>query len=448
MAATFTSGVAAAIDAVGLVFLDIILKGTVLLVLACAASALLRRASAAVRHRVWCLVFLGLALLPALLVALPAWRLPILPKLANSVAALRGNPAAGSPSRAAQSEDVTRGGGKEKTAADVWGQGRLASQEDGGIFVAPANPDSRAARGAASGVAFTTPVATTPGISWPASILAVWLIGLVWFVVPIAVSPVYKRILVRNARPVADSEISRLLAELCRGLNVRRSVRLLEIDRSLVPMTWGLVWPTVLLPMAWRQWPGERRRMVLLHELAHVKRHDLAFQLAARLTCTLYWFHPLAWYALWRLRIERESACDDCVLMAGERASEYARQLVEIARSFRLAASPIALAMAHSTRLERRVQALLDHGRPRLPMSRATGRLAVLFAAVVLAGVSMIGPAGKSQSREPDAARSWQVMSGHGGRGMTKPSTNFTAIYRGGWGDGEMRWTRLSKRRG
>ncbi len=96
MVGTFTSGAAAATDAAGLFLLDTVLKATVLLILAWMAASLLHRASAAVRHRVWCLGFLGLVLLPVLLLALPAWRLEIVPGLADGAAALRGHRASGS----------------------------------------------------------------------------------------------------------------------------------------------------------------------------------------------------------------------------------------------------------------------------------------------------------------------------------------------------------------
>src|SRR6185437_5033346 len=77
---TFTRFLMAAASAVDSRFwLDVGVKATALLLAAVAAMALLRRSSAALRHRVWCLAFAALLLLPALSAALPKWRLPILP---------------------------------------------------------------------------------------------------------------------------------------------------------------------------------------------------------------------------------------------------------------------------------------------------------------------------------------------------------------------------------
>jgi Tol biopolymer transport system component len=145
-------------------------------------------------------------------------------------------------------------------------------------------------------------------------------------------------------------------------------------------MTWGLRHPTILLPTDAASWPEERRRVVLLHELAHIQRADCLTQLLAQTACALYWFNPLTWLAARQLRVERERACDDRVLIAGARASEYAQHLLEIARGARRAscASLAAVAMARPSQLEGRLLAVLDGNRSR----RAVSRLAALVAVV------------------------------------------------------------------
>ncbi len=133
---------------------------------------------------------------------------------------------------------------------------------------------------------------------------------------------------------------------------------------------------------------------MLLHELAHVKRCDVSLQMIARAAFALYWFHPLAWWGIRRMRLEREHACDDCVLLAGQKASSYAAQLLEIARAHR-AASPLstaALSMARPSQLEGRLLAVLDAHRSRVPLSAARGAALALVALLLVIGLGILRP--------------------------------------------------------
>ena len=140
------------------------------------------------------------------------------------------------------------------------------------------------------------------------------------------------------------------------------------------------------MPDAAAQWPEERTRVVILHELAHIKRRDCLTQALAYLVCAAYWFNPLVWLAARRLRAEREHACDDFVLAAGARGSVYAAHLLDIAQAMRLARfSPVtatSLAMARRTQLEGRLMAILD------PAIRRSSALYTRFAAATLVAAS------------------------------------------------------------
>jgi beta-lactamase regulating signal transducer with metallopeptidase domain len=90
----------------------------------------------------------------------------------------------------------------------------------------------------------------------------------------------------------------------------------------------GLGRPVVLVPEAGTTWSAARKRVVLLHELSHVKRHDCASQLVAHVACAVYWFNPLVWCAARALRVERERVCDEAVVRDGTPASSYADHLL------------------------------------------------------------------------------------------------------------------------
>src|SRR5262249_28341076 len=151
-----------------------------------------------------------------------------------------------------------------------------------------------------------------------------------------------------------------LLAVLCKELELPRRIVLLQSPDDVMPVTWGWWKPVILLPAEADEWSTERRRLVLLHELAHAKRWDCFTQMVARLACAFYWFNPLGGLAARRMCVEREGACDDLVLNRGCKASDYAAHLVEIARHFTRVPQLEAIAIARKSNLEGRIAAIVD----------------------------------------------------------------------------------------
>lgn len=369
---------------------DALVKATLVLAAAWLAAGLLRAASAAHRHRLWCVALAGLLLLPVLSASLPAWQLAILPPPA--------------PMAAESTADLAW----DLPAAEAWAE---SEELAGTIPGAAARPNAREHRQPASDVAAMELINTVQPAAPPvarsislASLMPIlWLAGMAAVLLPLAVALRRTRRLLRTAEPIEDARLARLVAEVAGSLGLRGAVRIFQTRENVVPMACRLLRATVLLPAAWRQWSPQRQRVVLLHELAHVKRHDVALQVLARVAAAVYWLHPLAWYALRRIRVERELACDDCVLTAGERPSEYARELLEIARTCRIPRLHTAVAMAQSTRLERRVRGLLDPRRSHRPMGAAAGWTLLVLAASFITAVALLQPATLSQAEAPAA---------------------------------------------
>jgi hypothetical protein len=194
--------------------------------------------------------------------------------------------------------------------------------------------------------------------------------------------PFVLRRLTHGSRDVSDPAWLRLFDEAARQSHVEGPVRLLQSGGELMPMTYGTRLPTVVLPASADGWTDDRRRAVLLHELAHVARCDCFVQRLTSLACALYWPHPGVWWAARRLRTERELACDDLVLAAGAGPREYAGHLLDLARSLGAVPTPAtALGMARARQLERRLLAVLDAARNRAALHR--GGLAVAIAASI-----------------------------------------------------------------
>ncbi|HWI56117.1 MAG TPA: M56 family metallopeptidase, partial [Bacillota bacterium] len=239
-------------------------------------------------------------------------------------------------------------------------------------------------------------LATHVHVAWAAAILAVWLGGAGGMLLWLAIGRLRLGAVSRAAESVADCDWLVLLRQLCEQLQIQRRVTLLQSADGVMPATWGWWRPVILVPAEADEWSPERRRVVLLHELAHVKRWDCLTHLIARLACAVYWFNPLVWVAARRMDIERERACDDLVLNGGCKASDYAAHLVEIARSYRRVPQLAAIAMARSSHLEGRIVAIVDASRTR---RAPRGVLVALCGIAVLGCIAAVA----AQRTEPKA---------------------------------------------
>src|SRR5881394_4458637 len=291
---------------------DAFLKATVILILAGVVTLLLRRSSASLRHFVWTLACGGVLVLPLASALLPNWRVAGWPRLDVPVAFDLNE----APARQTVSDN--------RATPSPW---VVTTQRN-----APAPAPARAAVIERSSTTAAGPVRWQITLNWTALIVPVWLgcVALVLMLLAIGLARIAW--LERSNEPVTDEAWLRLLGDLSLELGLTRPVRLLQSEGPAMPMTWGVRRPAILLPVDADDWTAERRRDVLLHELAHIKRHDFLTQLLARIACALYWFQPLAWLAATRLREERERACDDHVLRAGATPSAYATHLLDIAR--------------------------------------------------------------------------------------------------------------------
>lgn len=376
--------------ATALVFLlEATWKGTVLLALAALLVFLLRRSSAARRHLVWACALAGLVALPVSLLLLPAWRVngagvPWIAPGFGLLAATVQPQAEKLPDTEAASPDTWSAKdekssyAKKRSSAPVTG----AKQDARKLATTNAKPDpSSPAAAGATEEAETKPSGSS--VLWIPIAFAVWAIGAVAVFATFAAGHVVLRLMLRGARPVRDGEWHALANEAADRLGLTVPFALLRTDGILVPVATGIVRPRVLLPTGADAWPEELRRAVLLHELAHVQRHDCLTQAIAQLACAAFWFHPAVWWATSRLQTERERACDDRVLAARTRASDYADHLLGMVRSLRARrlAALGAVAFARPSSLEGRLLAVLDPRRDR----RAVGRRAVVPAALAAA---------------------------------------------------------------
>jgi TonB family protein len=318
--------------------MDAALKGTAILGVAWLTAFVMRGRSAATRHAVWTAAFAVLLALPLLSLLLPALPVSASGALAPAFLIQTSAASSGTASVPGASPAVTASGPVSRS----W------------------HPDGRQA------------------------ILLFWILGTLAGMTQMLAGWAAMVRVRRSARPFAPTP------------GFPPDVEILESPKGSMPATFGVFRPAVLLPAEAVEWSDARKRVVLLHELAHVRRGDGATHLLARFALNLYWWNPLAWTA-WRGFIkERERAADDLVLGAGECASEYAGHLLDIARALRTrpAVGWAAVAMARRSQLEGRLLAILDSNIRR----GATGRFTLWAAAI--ASVVLVAPFAAIRAQE------------------------------------------------
>jgi beta-lactamase regulating signal transducer with metallopeptidase domain len=337
-------------------FLDALLKSFVVLALAAGACALWRRSSAATRHLIWFLAVAGLPCLPLLTSMLPSWQRPL------------------------WSVSTGYDSGNRVSLALEFGPGKNSGTSPLNPQTSPGSAEKiNAGRDQSEG---SHKLSAHFNANWLVFGFVVWGVGVVLVLLSVAFGQIRLHKFSHKARLLRSADWTVLLEEARETLRLRRDVSLLQSSENVMPLTWGWWRPVVLLPADAEHWPIERRRIVLLHELAHVKRWDCLTQIAARVVCAFYWINPLVWLAARRMCVERERACDDLVLNGGCKASDYAGHLVEIAGRFRRVPQVAAIAMARPSGLEQRIAAIVDASR-----ARCLRPLTVLAVLLVMGGI-------------------------------------------------------------
>ena len=330
------------------VLLEGAIESSIILIVTLAAMPLLRHRPAALRHGVLSAALACAVIAPVVGRIVPSWQLPI---VLTSVA--------GDPARS--------------------GENRVPTGTSG---ASPADENYR------------TPGAVAPaaGFAFFAAVRSIWIAGFAVGVLILIAGLVQLTRVASGARRMESGPWIDLAEGISREYGLARPVALLLSAHPSLLVTWGLLRPEVVLPSAAASWPADRVRIVLYHELAHIRRRDWIVLLAAELLKCVYWFNPLVWMACARLRQESEHACDDAVINRGVVGTDYATHLVGIARDLKQQRHWLpAPAIARPSNLERRVRAMLDARLNRRPVSRAS------YAAILIAMLAITIPIASAQ---------------------------------------------------
>lgn len=226
--------------------------------------------------------------------------------------------------------------------------------------------------------------------SW---LIGIWALGLSLGLARMAYGAMRLRRVTQRGIPL-ESPQAEELQELVAVTAPRYSVRLGVLSDAHDALTSGVRRPTIWLPKSWlMELSPAALEQVVLHELAHVVRRDVAHNLIERFVTCLLWFHPIVWRLTERIRFEREACCDAWVVRQTGNPAAYGELLASVG-SLTVETAPMkyALGMAapHSALLER-VERVLG-AKPRAERRALVRALAASCVAVALLAAIVLVP--------------------------------------------------------
>ena len=351
------------------------MKGLFLLAGAGLLTYALQKSAAATRHLVWSAALLLLLLLPLAVLVVPNLELAVLPQ----PGAVISEPAS------------------SRFALEMEADGAIQRWETPAEASSPALPASSASAGNLWG-SFAERVSS----HWFNLIILTWSLGVLVLLVRLALAHAGVKYLISRAELVHEDDWQLLSESLSEKLEIKNYVRLRWSALTNIPLSMGILKPTILLPIEAAQWDEERRETVLAHELAHVKRRDCLTQFVSNIAVAINWMNPLTWVALNQQIIERERACDDLVIMMGTKPSSYAETLLASARMLCASSwsSRAVMSIARKSQLEGRLLAILDPAQPRGINKSSRWLTFALVAAIALplSAVSLVPQSEKSET--------------------------------------------------
>jgi len=327
--------------------IDVFIKSVVLLVVCGLMLKIFRYRPASFHSLALNFVIFGLVLLPLLSIITPVWRVPLLP---DPVATVNLDGAQTSPPIAnlksvAPDKGLTKNPSEELTALQ----------------------------------------------RWPIWFLFAWFMGAIGCLFWLLLGDISLRWILRKAKPLRGDRYRALLKDLCKEADIDCNIQLYQSRKISTAIIGGVFRNKVVLPASSHQWSEQQLKIVLSHELAHIRRRDNLIEIPAKIALILYWCNPLVWLIVRQLRIERERACDNAVLNTGVKPSAYATQLMEVAADLGAFSKPLwqEAAISEGSGLKNRLLCILD---PKLDRKTTRQHTGVAVAMLIAVAVLLISP--------------------------------------------------------
>jgi beta-lactamase regulating signal transducer with metallopeptidase domain len=232
---------------------------------------------------------------------------------------------------------------------------------------APASGEPVESASEITSVAASSPAQAAP-LSYRTVLAMVWGAGVVALPVYLLAANWRLGRRIRDQRPITDTAILNLLEDCKEAIGVRVPLPVLETAAATSPSIFGFIRPRLLLPAGFSQaFTLEELRYVFLHELGHIKRHDILLRWLTTTALVLHWFNPIIWFAANRMRSDGELACD-ALALSRTRANEsqgYGRTIIKLLEHFsRPTATPALVGILEDkNHMKRRINMIATFGK-------------------------------------------------------------------------------------
>lgn len=245
--------------------------------------------------------------------------------------------------------------------------------------------------------------ATQPTLPAQRNYLAIaWLAGVCGMLSVGAIGHFRNMRRIRQSASAPDRELQAAIEDAAKIAGLGNAPQTLISPAVASPAVTGFARPVLLLPAGF---PGgfsaTEARLILLHELTHLKRFDLPINWLLCVLQAMHWFNPLLWLAFARMRADREAACDARVLSinTADRRSEYGGALLKLqcmAPSRFLSLGFVGI-FERSSEIKSRIRGISHYRPARFGSKVAGGALLILLMLF-----------GATQGQQPDASSNGQ----------------------------------------
>lgn len=198
----------------------------------------------------------------------------------------------------------------------------------------------------------------------------------------------------KNYDPCLDENILALCSSCQSRLGLSGNLVILEMDNRITPSVCGLIRPKLLMPAGiGTRLTYNELEYVILHELAHLKRKDIAVNCLISIMRIIHWFNPVLWVAFYCWRQDSEIACDAYVLskIGANHASGYGRVIIKLLESCSLKNAYGTVGMlGRKSQIKRRITMISLFGKGSYKWSVLSVALILILGAVLLTNAQTV----------------------------------------------------------